>query len=115
MLRGSAALAIWNDIAVGAAAAFDDWHVNEHMPERLAVPGFLRGRRYVVPGGGRYFTLYETRDKAVLASPEYHARLNEPTPWSARVVPLVTSRRRTALDIAASVGRGVGGALATVE
>lgn len=115
MLRSNAAIAIWNDVADGAAPAFDDWHVNEHMPERLAIPGFLRGRRYMAPGGGHYFTLYETRDKDVQTSSTYLARLNDPTPWSKRIVPLVTSRRRTALDIVLSSGDGVGGALATVE
>src|SRR4051794_27875539 len=85
------------------------------MPERLGIPGFLRGRRYVAPTGGRYFTLYETTDKYVQTSAEYLARLNNPTPWSARIVPLVTSRRRTALDIVLSSGDGVGGALATFE
>ena len=46
-LLGSAVLAIWNDIAPGGDAEFNHWHTREHVPERVGVPGFLRGRRYL--------------------------------------------------------------------
>lgn len=46
-LLGSGALAIWNGIAPEAEREFDRWHTYEHIPERMALPGFLRGRRYV--------------------------------------------------------------------
>jgi hypothetical protein len=60
-LRGTGILAIWNDIAPGGDAEFTDWHTREHVPERIAGPGFLRGRRYsAVSGSPKYFTLYET-------------------------------------------------------
>jgi hypothetical protein len=42
---GQAAVAIWCDVAPEARAQFDDWHAHEHMPERLSIPGFLRGSR----------------------------------------------------------------------
>ncbi len=48
-LAGRALLAIWNGIAEEAEADFLAWHVREHIPERVAVPGFLRARRYVAP------------------------------------------------------------------
>lgn len=115
MLLTATALAIWNDVVAGGELAFDDWHVNEHMPERLAVPGFLRGRRYAADLPGHYFTLYEVSDPGVLSSAAYRARLDNPTEWSTRVVPLVSSRTRTALDIRTSLGDGVGGLLATIE
>ena len=115
MLLSRSALAIWNSVAEGKCEAFDDWHVNEHIPERLSVPGFLRGRRYLATDSDRYFTLYETTDSAVLSSAAYLERLNNPTPWTSLVVPLVTSRRRTALRVSASLGSGIGGALSTIE
>ena len=40
---------IWNDIAPGMERAFRDWHDEEHIPERVGVPGFLSGRRFFVP------------------------------------------------------------------
>src|SRR6201999_3863034 len=47
MLAGEAVVAIWNGIAPEARDAFHDWHINEHMPERVGIPGFRRGRRYI--------------------------------------------------------------------
>jgi hypothetical protein len=60
-LRGTGILAVWNDTAPAGDAEFSDWHTREHVPERVAVPGFLSGRRYsTVSGSPKYFTLYET-------------------------------------------------------
>ena len=41
-LLGQAVLAFWHDVAPGGEAEFDQWHLREHIPERLAVPGFPR-------------------------------------------------------------------------
>jgi antibiotic biosynthesis monooxygenase (ABM) superfamily enzyme len=39
-------LAIFNNVAPGREAEFEEWFQHEHLVERLAVPGFLLGRRY---------------------------------------------------------------------
>jgi hypothetical protein len=115
-LAGSAVLAIWNDIAPGGDAEFDHWHTSEHIPERVSVPGFLRGRRYnVVAGNPTYFTLYETDSVAVLQSPAYLARLDAPTPWTLKCIQLFRNNRRTACRTTVSLGVGMGGVLATLE
>ncbi len=57
------AVAIWNGIAEEGRKDFYDWHLHEHMPERLGIPGFLRGRRYRAADKEtkpEFFTLYET-------------------------------------------------------
>ena len=41
-LLGTGVLAIWNGIAASAEDEFVDWHVREHIPERVGLPGFLR-------------------------------------------------------------------------
>lgn len=46
-MLGSAAVAMWWDIAPEMRAEWEDWHSHEHMPERLGIPGFLRGSRWV--------------------------------------------------------------------
>src|SRR4051812_9744541 len=86
-LRGRAFLAIWHDIASAAEAEYNVWHTRQHMPERLGIPGFLVGRRYVDWNlkDQRYFTLYETVKLETLSSDDYRARLNNPSPWSMRV------------------------------
>ncbi len=115
-LSGKAVLAIWNGIAAEAEDAFLAWHVREHIPERVAVPGFLRGRRYVAhQGTPKYFNFYETRDVDVLSSPDYLARLNAPSPWTRQVVPHFTDTSRTICRVAASVGLGGGGWIGTLR
>ena len=114
-LLGKGFLAIWNDIRSGDDD-FHHWHTKEHVPERVGVPGFLRGRRYqVATGRPAYFTLYETETVDVLASAPYVERLNNPSPWTRRAVALFTNANRTACRVTATQGQGVGGALATLQ
>lgn len=115
-LLGAAVLTIWNGMAAGADADFAAWHVREHMPERLAVSGFLRGRRYAaIDAHPAYFNFYETSSAAVLTSPDYLARLNAPSPWTRRVVAQFRDTGRTVCDVASSLGLGEGGVIETVE
>jgi hypothetical protein len=87
-LAGTAALAMWWDIAPHVRSDFEHWHAHEHFPERLAIPGFRRASRWrSADGGDGMFVLYELADHAVLGSPAYLARLNAPTPWSTRLMP----------------------------
>lgn len=114
-LRGTAFMIVWHDIKTEAEPDYHLWHTREHMPERLAVPGFLRGRRGVDWNRDRhrYLTLYEGESIATFGAPEYLQRLNNPTPWTLRTQPTFYNFIRCACSTAASVGRGVGGAIAT--
>jgi len=86
-LAGRGAVAIWHDIEPEGREEFYAWHGVEHMPERVAIPGFLRGRRYVASEADlEFFNLYEARDHAVVTGPDYAARLNAPTPWTLKTV-----------------------------
>jgi hypothetical protein len=109
-LIGNGVLAIWNGVQPGAEDDFVAWHVREHIPERVGLPGFLRGRRYVAVGGHpKYFNFYETETAADLSSAAYQARLNAPTDWTRRVVANFTDTSRTICDVACSFGVGEGG------
>jgi hypothetical protein len=80
-------LAIFNNVARGREAEFETWFQHEHLGERLAVPGFLLGRRYeAVSAEPRFFNFYLTRSADVLVSPAYLARLNDPTPLTRTVM-----------------------------
>jgi len=116
-LRGRAFMAIWNDVASAAEAEYNVWHTRQHMPERLGVPGFRRGRRYVDRNldNQRYFTLYEGRTLETFSSESYLARLNNPTSWSIRTQPNFLNFARAACVLSATIGHGIGGALATVR
>ena len=116
-LTGRAFLAIWHDIAEAGDAEYNAWHTRQHMPERLGVPGFRIGRRYVDRNRDhqRYFTLYEGATLETFSSEAYRTRLNNPTAWSLRTQPSFLNFARSACVTAASLGRGVGGALATLR
>lgn len=87
-LVGQAALAMWWDMAPALRPEFEHWHTHEHLPERLAIPGFRRASRWSCAEDGEgFFVLYELADHSVLSSPAYLARLNAPTPWSKRMMP----------------------------
>ncbi len=115
-LAGTGVVAIWNDIEAQARAGFHEWHTREHMPERAAIPGFLRGRRYIaVAGAPEFFTLYETRDLAVLTGTGYLERLNHPTPWTRQCVAAFVNVERALCEVAASLGGGAGGLMMTLR
>jgi hypothetical protein len=115
-LQGEGAVAIWNDITDEGRANFYEWHNREHMPERLGIDGFLRGRRYVaLEGAPEYFTLYEVRDGAVLSSAAYLKRLNAPTEWTTRSVAHFRNTARSLCRTDLKLGIGRGGYLGTLR
>jgi hypothetical protein len=88
-LLGKAVLAMWWDVSAESRPELEHWHAHEHFPERLALPGFRRASRWTaVDGGEGFFVMYELEDHTVLASAPYVARLNAPSAWSTRMMPL---------------------------
>jgi len=80
-------LAIFNNIAPGREADFEEWFQHEHLAERIAVPGFLIGRRHeAIAGQPRYFNFYLTQSAQVLKSPGYLERLDQPTPMTRTIM-----------------------------
>jgi hypothetical protein len=115
-LLGKGVLAIWNGIKPEAEDDFVAWHVSEHIPERVGLPGFLRGRRYVARDGHpKYFNFYETTSAADLSSAAYQARLNAPTDWTRQVVAHFLDTSRTICDVAWSTGLGEGGFIEAIS
>jgi hypothetical protein len=117
-LSGKGAIIIWNGITDEARAQFYDWHNHEHMPERLGIPGFLRGSRYgaTSPATQPYFlTIYELADKGIATSAPYLARLNAPSDWSRSTMLHFRHMIRALTEIERSEGAGPGGAMAAVR
>lgn len=115
-MYSDAAMIMFYDVAPGTAADHDDWHTHEHMPERLSIPGFLRGSRCVVEGEGpRYMMMYEVAGVGVLTGPDYAARLNNPTPWTSRVMTTLRGMQRGFFMLAAGAGAGRGDAILAIR
>lgn len=61
---------------------FNAWYDQEHLPERLAIPGFRSARRWV--SGKTYLATYELDSAAVLNSREYLSFYKNPSAWTRR-------------------------------
>lgn len=115
-LAGEGAVAIWHDIAPEGRAEFYAWHGQEHMPERVGIPGFLRGRRYVaIDADLEFFNLYEALSVETLKGQDYAARVNAPTPWTLSAVKHFRSVARSICRVSHSAGPAQGGLIATLR
>lgn len=115
-MLGTAAVTMWWHVAPGMRAEWEDWHSSEHMPERLAIPGFLRGTRWVAESGEpSYFVLYEVANLATTTGSAYLERLNNPTPWSRKMMPHHLDMVRSLCLLRAGWGGGLPQTLATVR
>ena len=109
-LLGKAVLGVWNEVAPAIEDSFNDWYLNEHIPERTAVPGMLRGRRYkALSGAPKYMALYEAATLDVLTTGAYRTQLANPTPWTQHVMAGFTFALRGICAVIASAGQGAGG------
>ncbi|KAJ4374850.1 hypothetical protein N0V83_001928 [Neocucurbitaria cava] len=103
--KGQGLLLIWGGInpAITDEDALNDWWTKEHLPERLNLPGFQRAVRYRAlnsdDGTGNYFTLYESSSVQDLASPEYLAALENPTPRTKQFMPCFAGMDRSACEV----------------
>jgi hypothetical protein len=113
-LAGMGVVALWHDVGPEAKEEFHEWHSRERMPERVGIPGFRRGRRYVaVNGAPEFFVLYEADSPEVLGGIDFQNRLNAPSEWSRRVVPKFRNVARSICRVVVTSGTGSGGVLLT--
>jgi hypothetical protein len=115
-LLGQAAVAMWWDIAPEMREEFLDWHTHEHHPERMGIEGFRRGSRWTsATDATGFFVMYELAERATLLGPAYLERLNNPTPWSARMMPHHLGMVRVLADVIRSAGAGIARCVLTVR
>jgi hypothetical protein len=105
-------LAVWNDRSEAVKLDYERWYLNEHIPERLAVPGFRTARRYeAIEADRAFFTYYEVDSPDVLVDPTYTARLANPTPLTRSIMPHFHGMVRSVFVETVREGDGIGGAL----
>jgi len=86
--KGTALLMVWADVPADKEKDFDRWYNDEHLAERLAIPGFLSGARYeAVKGGPKHLAYYELENPAVLESEAYKRVQANPTEGTKRYGP----------------------------
>ena len=86
--RGTGLLMVWCDVPADKEAEFNRWYNEEHLAERLSVPGFLSAARYeAVKGGPKHLAVYELESPAVMESEAYKKVSNNPTAWTKKTGP----------------------------
>lgn len=114
---GDGFLIVLSDVKSADERDYLSWLTTEHAQERLGIPGFIAVRifRRSIPGGHRYFIWYRLANSDVVDSPAYLDRLNHPTPWSRRIMPILDNFGRGGGMVASPSGNGTGGFIEVVE
>ena len=86
----------------GMEEEFNAWYDDEHLPERLSIPGFRSARRWIL--GKTYLAAYELDSPGVLNSREYLSFFEKPTPWSKRCLGKAVVFKRWACEQVAPGG-----------
>ena len=109
-------LAIWSDVAPEAETDYLHWLTREHAAERISTAGFLSVRVFRAMDFDirRYFIVYDLESPSALSSEDYVRKLNNPTPWSQRIMPTLKNFVRGGGRVTAASGIGQGGFAAAV-
>ena len=88
--KGTGLLMVWTDVPADKEADFNRWYNEEHLAERLSIPGFLSAARYeAVKEGPKHLAYYELESVDVLESDAYKRVQAHPTEWTKRCSPNV--------------------------
>lgn len=86
--KGRGMLMVFVDVPDDVEAEFNRWYDEEHIPERLSIPGVLNAARYVaVRGGPKYLACYELDEPEAYFSDTWQYHLKHPTEWTQRMSP----------------------------
>ncbi|HRF07043.1 MAG TPA: hypothetical protein PL193_00135 [Xanthobacteraceae bacterium] len=99
-------LVVLSDVKTAHDRDYLAWLTTEHVQERLGIPGFLGVRIFSRPieGGRQYFIWYQLANADIVDSPAYVERLNNPTPWSQRIMPILGNFGRAGGKVKARKG-----------
>jgi hypothetical protein len=89
-------LLFMTDIDPSHESEFNRWYEEEHLTERLAIPGFVTARRFqAVEGNPKYLAIYDLESPDVLQSAPYRHRVGAgKSVWTKRMESLFVNSRR---------------------
>jgi hypothetical protein len=89
-------LLFMTDIDPAHEDEFQRWYEEEHIPERMAIPGFITARRFrAIEGAPKYLAIYDLDSPDVLQSAAYRHMIGAgKTPWTKRMQSLFSNGRR---------------------
>ena len=110
-------LMILANVEAEAEDEFNRWYDEEHMRERVDIPGFVAAQRYVSPGAAqlKYLALYETKSLSTFTSEPYRRALDNQSDWSRRVLTTFRDPQRCVGEIVARAGYGTGRAVSLLR
>lgn len=115
-ISGTGVLALWLDVAPEQDRETNHWYIDEHIPERVDIGGYRRGRRYqAVEGRPQYLTMFEAETPAALASQGYLSVVGKISEQYRRLRPGLLNVARNTFQVRQSRGRGIGAIMASVR
>jgi rubrerythrin len=79
---GNTILLVMMDVEEGHEAEFDRWYNEEHLPERMEIPGYVSARRFKLEEGNgvlKYLCIWELEDASPLESEMYKSQRARPS------------------------------------
>ena len=98
---GATVLIVMMDVDEADDAVFNKWYNEEHLPERMAIPGYISARRFQLDPGDdqangvlRYLCIWELENDSPLQSQLYKDQNARPTPTKEAAGAVVKQRAR---------------------
>jgi hypothetical protein len=79
---GSTVMVVMMEVDPEHEEAFNRWYNEEHLPERIGIPGYVSARRFKLEEGEgvlTYLCIWELEDGSPLQSAEYRAQNQRPS------------------------------------
>ena len=95
---GNTVMVVMMDVDPADEEEFHKWYNEQHIPERLEIPGYVSARRFKLENGEggvlKYMCLWEMEDASALQDEMYKAQSADPTALYERVTKTVKARAR---------------------
>ena len=109
-------LFVWTNVDPADEEEFNRWYDREHVAERIALPGFVSGLRYIARDGAlKYLGLYRTRSLDAFRSERYRQAFSHQTAWSIANLGRMKDCMRRVCAVVAETGVGTGAFLAVLR
>ncbi len=94
---GSTVLVVTMEVDPEDEAEFNKWYNEQHLPERMEIPGYVSARRFKLEEGEgalKYLCIWELEDGSPLQSQMYKEQQADPTALYLRVNKTIKARTR---------------------
>lgn len=105
MAEARGLMTAWVHVPPEREEELNAWYDTEHLPQIVALSGFVLGRRYVIEKATpKYLAWYDTRDETVGTGSDLQRAIDNPTPWWRRIGGFLQHRERMSFRLMRDVG-----------